>query len=93
MKLRDKTAKGNPFRPAITKCYRISRKFPLILGRFSLRVLKELYTILFKSHTAWDNSKDKIRAAHRGSINSGYFGSNAHGEVDLPWLKDDKHKK
>ena len=58
-----------------------------------IKALKELYAILFKSHTAWDNSKDKIRAAHKGSINSGYFGSNAHGEVDLPWLKDDKHKK
>ena len=57
------------------------------------KTLKELYAILFKSHTAWDHSKDKIRAAHKGSINSGYFGSNAHGDVDLPWLKDGKHKK
>lgn len=57
------------------------------------KALRELYAILFKSHTAWDHSKDKIRAAQRGSINSGYFGSNAHGEVDLPWLKEDRHKK
>ena len=58
-----------------------------------IKALKELYTILFKSHTAWGHSKNKIRAAHKGSINSGYFGSNAHDDVDLPWLKDGKHKK
>ena len=92
MKLHNRTAKDNPFRPAITKCYRSSRSVSAVLGRFSLRVLKELYSILFKSHTAWDNSKDKIRAAHKGSINSGYFGSNAHGEVDLPWLKEETKK-
>lgn len=56
------------------------------------KILKELYAIFFESHTAWDHSKDKIRAAHRGSVNSGYFGSNAHGEVDLPRLNE-KDKK
>lgn len=56
------------------------------------KAFKELYAIFFKSNTAWDRSKDKIRAAHRGSIDSGYFGSNAHGEVDLPGLKE-KNKK
>ena len=57
------------------------------------RALRELYAIFFKSRSAWDGSKDKIRAAHRGSINSDYFGSNAHGDVDLPWLKDERRKK
>ncbi len=56
------------------------------------KTFKDLYAILFKSNTAWDHSKDKIRAAHKGSINSGYFGSNAHGEVDLPWLKEENKK-
>ena len=54
------------------------------------KMLKELYAILFNSQTAWSHSKDKIRAAHKGSVSGGYFGSNAHGEVDLPWLKEDK---
>ena len=61
-------------------------------SHFLLRALKELYNILFKSHTAWDHSKDKIRAAHRGSVSIGYFGSNAQGEVDLPWLKEQNKK-
>ena len=56
------------------------------------KVLKELYAIFFKSHTAWDHSKYKIRAAHRGSVNCGYFGYNAHGDVDLPWLKEQNKK-
>lgn len=56
------------------------------------KILKELYAIFFKSHIAWDHSKDKIRAAHRGSLNSGYFGSNAHGDVDLPWIREEDKK-
>ncbi|MXY46019.1 MAG: hypothetical protein F4Y44_03340 [Chloroflexi bacterium] len=56
------------------------------------KILKELYAIFFKSNAAWDDSKDKIRAAHRGSLNSGYFGSNAHGDVDLPWIREEDKK-
>lgn len=102
--MRKKSTDGKPFRPLAdkygepeTRASKQASKPHLSsvfasLCLFLLRALKELYAILFKSRTAWDHSKDKIRAAHRGSINSGYFISNDHGEVDLPWLKEQNKK-
>ena len=99
-----KSTEGKPFRPLADKygehkdgaskqaSKALSPSVLATLARFSLGAIKGLYNILFKSNTAWDHSKDKIRAAQRGSINSGYFGSNAHGEVDLPWLKEENKK-
>lgn len=105
MSMRKKSTEGKLFRPLADKYdeleagaskqaskARLSSVFAT-LCHFLLGAIKELYNILFKSKTAWDHSKDKIRAAHRGSINSGYFGSNAHGDVDLPWLKEEQSKK